>query len=144
MNQDMSIINLVLQASTVVQLVMAGLLITSLASWTVIFSKLFGLRKVRADNDAFEQEFWAGKNLNDLYNDAAQRGKESAPMERIFASGMREFGKLRDRIVTESLRLEYQRQHRSIVAALKARDAAAARAAVVAHLTCAHRNLFEG
>jgi DNA-binding FadR family transcriptional regulator len=55
-----------------------------------------------------------------------------------------EFGKLRDRIVTESLRLEYQRQHRSIVAALKGRDAAAARAAVVAHLTCAHRNLFEG
>ena len=102
MNQDMSIINLVLQASTVVQLVMAGLLITSLASWTVIFSKLFGLRKVRADNDAFEQEFWAGKNLNDLYNDAAQRGKESAPMERIFASGMREFGKLRERRVTDS------------------------------------------
>jgi DNA-binding FadR family transcriptional regulator len=55
-----------------------------------------------------------------------------------------EFGKLRDRIVTEALRLEYQRQHRAIVAALKARDAAAARAAVVAHLTCAHRNLFDG
>ncbi len=55
-----------------------------------------------------------------------------------------EFGKLRDRIVTETLRLEYQRQHRAIVAALKARDAAAARAAVVAHLTCAHRSLFEG
>lgn len=55
-----------------------------------------------------------------------------------------EFGKLRDRIVTEALRLEYQRQHRAIVAALKARDAASARAAVVAHLTCAHRNLFDG
>ena len=54
------------------------------------------------------------------------------------------FGKLRDRIVTETLRLEYQRQHRAIVAALKARDAASARAAVVAHLTCAHRNLFAG
>jgi DNA-binding FadR family transcriptional regulator len=54
------------------------------------------------------------------------------------------FGKLRDRIVTEALRLEYQRQHRRIVSALKARDATAARAAVVAHLTCAHRNLFEG
>jgi biopolymer transport protein TolQ len=102
MNQDMSIINLVLHASAVVQLVMAGLLITSLASWTVIFSKLFGLRKVRADNEAFEQEFWAGKNLNDLYNGAAQRGQESAPMERIFASGMREFGKLRERRVTDS------------------------------------------
>jgi len=53
-----------------------------------------------------------------------------------------EFGKLRDRIVTEPLRLDYQRQHRAIVAALKARDATAARAAIVAHLTCAHRNLF--
>jgi DNA-binding FadR family transcriptional regulator len=55
-----------------------------------------------------------------------------------------EFGKLRDRIVTEALRLEYQRQHRAIVTALKARDATAARSAVVAHLTCAHRNLFDG
>jgi biopolymer transport protein TolQ len=102
MNQDMSIINLVLHASAVVQLVMAGLLITSLASWTVIFSKLFGLRKVRADNEGFEQEFWAGKNLNDLYNEASQRGQESAALERIFASGMREFGKLRERRVTDS------------------------------------------
>ncbi len=50
MNQDLSIFSLVLHASLVVQLVMAGLLITSLASWTVIFGKLFGLRKVRAEN----------------------------------------------------------------------------------------------
>lgn len=101
MNQDLSIFSLVLHASLVVQLVMAGLLITSLASWTVIFGKLFGLRKVRADNDVFEREFWAGKNLNDLYNEAAQRDA-SAPMERIFASGMREFMKLRERRVTDS------------------------------------------
>jgi DNA-binding FadR family transcriptional regulator len=52
------------------------------------------------------------------------------------------FGKLRDRIVTESLRLDYQRQHRRIVAALEARDAPAAREAVLAHLTCARGNLF--
>ena len=102
MSQDLSIISLVLHASLVVQLVMAGLLITSLASWTVIFGKLFGLRKVRAENDVFEREFWAGKNLNDLYNDASKRGDASAPMERIFASGMREFMKLRERRVTDS------------------------------------------
>jgi hypothetical protein len=53
-----------------------------------------------------------------------------------------EFGMLRDRIVTEALRLDYQRQHRVVVGALKARDAAAARQAVVDHLNCAHRNLF--
>jgi biopolymer transport protein TolQ len=102
MNQDLSIFSLVLQASLVVQLVMAGLLITSLASWTVIFGKLFGLRKVRAENEVFERDFWAGKNLNDLYDEATKRGASSAPMERIFASGMREFMKLRERRVTDS------------------------------------------
>ena len=43
MNQDFSIITLVLHAGFVVQLVIAGLLLTSLASWSVIFNKLFGL-----------------------------------------------------------------------------------------------------
>jgi biopolymer transport protein TolQ len=101
MNQDLSIINLVLQASLVVKLVMAGLLLTSLASWTVIFGKLFGLAKVRAGNEEFEREFWAGKNLNDLYTDASKRTTIS-PMERIFASGMREFMKLREKRVGDS------------------------------------------
>ena len=80
MNQDFSIVPLVLHASTVVQVVMAGLMIASLASWTVIFGKLFGLRRVKAANDEFEREFWAGKNLNDLYNDATQRGTKAAPL----------------------------------------------------------------
>ena len=71
--QDFSIITLVTHASLVVQLVMAGLLIASLASWTVIFGKLFGLRRTRNANENFEREFWAGKNLNDLYKDAVAR-----------------------------------------------------------------------
>ena len=119
MNQDLSIITLVTQASLVVQLVMAGRMIASLASWTVIFGKLFGLRKLRAANEEFEREFWAGKNLNDLYGDAAAR-RSGAPMERIFASGMREFMKLRERRVTDTgalldgsrraMRASYQRE----------------------------------
>ncbi len=101
MNQDLSIISLVLQASFVVQLVMVGLLLVSLASWTVIFGKLFGLKRVRAVNDEFEREFWAGKNLHDLYSDAGRK-VDAAPMERIFASGMREFLKMRERKVADS------------------------------------------
>ena len=101
MNQDLSIITLVLHASFVVQLVMAGLMIASLASWTVIFGKLFGLKRTRASNEEFEREFWVGKNLNELYADAAKR-PDGAPMERIFASGMREFMKLRERRVTDA------------------------------------------
>ena len=85
-----------LHASFVVQLVIAGLLLTSLASWSVIFNKLFGLRRLRRGNDDFEQSFWSGKNLNDLYA-SASANQDSSTLERIFASGMREFLKLRER-----------------------------------------------
>jgi len=101
MNQDFSILTLVVHASFVVQIVMAGLLLASIASWTVIFAKLFGLKRVRGLNEEFEREFWAGRNLNDLYADAAKR-PEGAPMERIFAAGMREFFKLRERQVRDA------------------------------------------
>ena len=119
MNQDLSIFTLVLHASLVVQIVMAGLMIVSLASWSAIFAKLVALRRVRAGNDDFEREFWAGKSLNDLYADAAQKAA-SSPMERIFASGMREFMKLRERRVADAntlldgarraMRASYQRE----------------------------------
>ncbi len=53
-----------------------------------------------------------------------------------------EWGKLKDRVVTPERRLKYQEEHRSIVTALKARDADSARAAILAHLQHARRNLF--
>ena len=109
MNQDFSIFTLVTQASLVVQLVMAGLMIASLASWTVIFGKLFGLRRTRSANEDFEREFWAGKNINDLYADAAKR-TDGSPMERIFASGMREFMKLREKRLDASTQLDGARR----------------------------------
>ena len=82
MNHDFSFFSLVSQASLVVQLVMAGLAMASLASWTVIFGKLFGLRRVKDRNEAFEREFWSGRSLNELQQNAGSR-PESAPMERI-------------------------------------------------------------
>jgi DNA-binding FadR family transcriptional regulator len=53
-----------------------------------------------------------------------------------------EWGKLKDRVVTPERRLKYQEEHRTIVEALKARDADRARAAILAHLQHARRNLF--
>jgi biopolymer transport protein TolQ len=96
MNQDFSIVSLILHASLVVQLVVGGLLVVSLISWSVIFGKLYGLRLVRGSNDDFEREFWSGRSLNELHQ-AVDPQRRSAPMERIFASGMREFLKLRER-----------------------------------------------
>jgi DNA-binding FadR family transcriptional regulator len=54
-----------------------------------------------------------------------------------------EWGKLKDRIVTPERRLEYQKEHRAIVQALKARDADGARDSILAHLQHARRNLFD-
>ena len=100
--QDLSIIQLVLHASLVVQLVVVALLVVSLASWSVIFGKLFGLKRVRTLNEGFEREFWSGQNLQDLYADATKKADSAGPMTRIFASGMREFMKLRERRVSDS------------------------------------------
>ena len=109
MTNDMSITSLILQASLVVQLVMAGLMITSLASWTVIFGKLFGLKRVRARNDEFEREFWSGRSLTEM-NDAVARKTDTAAIERIFASGMREFLKLREKRLDGGAQLDGARR----------------------------------
>ncbi|MGC4061664.1 MAG: protein TolQ [Aquabacterium sp.] len=120
MNQDLSIITLVLHASVVVQIVMALLLMVSLASWSVIFGKLIGLKRVRADNEEFDREFWAGRTLQELFQDASRGEGPASPQERIFAAGMREFMKLRERRVTDvptlldgarrAMRASYQRE----------------------------------
>ena len=101
MNQDMSILQLVLHASFTVQLVMVILLIGSIASWAAIFRKLRSLKDIKAQNDEFERDFWSGTSLNDLYAAAAQNARQGGPMERIFASGMREYQKLRERRITD-------------------------------------------
>ena len=97
MSQDLSIIQLVLHASFVVQLVMLLLLLVSITSWAAIFRKLRSFKQTRALNDEFERDFWSGTSLNDLYASAVQNAKHAGPMERIFASGMREYQKLRER-----------------------------------------------
>ena len=105
MNQELSIVQLILHASLVVQAVMLLLVLVSVASWAAIFRKLFALRRARVLNERFERDFWSGTSLNDLFAAATRNGHESAAMERIFASGMREFQKLRERRVTDGVML---------------------------------------
>ena len=101
MTQDLSIVQLMLNASWVVQAVVALLMVVSVVSWAAIFRKVFAIKRVRNYNDEFEREFWSGTNLNDLYAGAAQNAKHGGPMERIFASGMREYQKLRERRIAD-------------------------------------------
>ncbi|MBM3387775.1 MAG: protein TolQ [Betaproteobacteria bacterium] len=102
MNNDMSIISLVLHASVVVQIVMLILLAISVASWAAIIRKISAIKRIQNLNDEFERVFWSGTSLNELFSAANQNAKLSGPMERIFASGMREYQKLRERRISDA------------------------------------------
>ena len=120
MNQDLSIVSLLLHASWVVQAVVALLIGISIASWAAIFRKVVALKRATLLNDEFDRGFWSGTSLNDLFAGAAQNAKTSGSMERIFASGMREYQKLRERHISDAgtlldgarraMRASYQRE----------------------------------
>ena len=120
MTHDFSIVSLLLNASWVVQAVVLLLLTLSVISWAAIFRKLFALKRVKALTEDFERDFWSGSSLNDLYAAATQNARQGSPMERIFASGMREYLKLRERRIGDSgalldgarraMRASYQRE----------------------------------
>jgi biopolymer transport protein TolQ len=101
MNQDLSILHLVMNASFVVQAVMLLLMLVSISSWAAIFRKLFALNRIKSLNETFERDFWSGSSINDLFATAIKNAAQGGPMERIFASGMREFQKLRERRIAD-------------------------------------------
>lgn len=84
-----SFIELFLQAHIVVQIVMAGLLLSSVWSWAIVVEKYFSFRRARNETDKFEQLFWSGQSLDELYNGLA-RGHTIA-MAALFVAAMREW-----------------------------------------------------
>lgn len=95
LSQDLSLLQLVIHASLPVQIVMLLLLGASLMSWWFIFIKLFTLKRALRVTDRFEQEFWAGGDINAMYQRVAAERESAGEMERIFAAGFSEFMKLR-------------------------------------------------
>ncbi len=120
MTHDFSVIELMLEASWVVQAVVLLLIAVSVMSWAAIFRKLGVLKRLKSDTEAFERQFWSGANLSELYQAALANAQKGSPTERVFASGMREFQKLRDRRITQpdtlidgarrAMRASYQRE----------------------------------
>ncbi len=95
MNTDMSILNLVLHASPVVQFVMAILALASVMSWGVIGIKLLQLRRARASAEEFEHDFWGSSDISGTYSKLTMRRGTLDGLERIFEAGFSEFGRLR-------------------------------------------------
>lgn len=95
MSADLSFIHLVSSASTVVQLVMLLLLVVSMMSWTMIFLKRSRLLKARTNAEKFEDRFWSGGDLGELYHKVSPRGDDTHGLAHIFVSGFKEFARLR-------------------------------------------------
>ncbi|AUB79339.1 MULTISPECIES: protein TolQ [Spiribacter] len=95
MTVDLSITQLIAEASLVVQLVMLVLLLASISSWAIIIRKARELRRARGGAEAFEDSFWSGGNLTEIYQNSEQPDIDSGGMERIFRAGFREFSRMR-------------------------------------------------
>jgi len=92
---DFSVIDLFLQASLIVQLVMILLLVVSIISWIVIFERYFNLNRIKKANKVFEKEFWSGKDLNELYKGIDEASNdELVGSLRVFKHGFGEFLRL--------------------------------------------------
>ncbi|MFO0452792.1 MAG: protein TolQ [Pseudomonadota bacterium] len=95
MNQDLDFWKLILEASLVVQLVMALLVAASVVSWAIILRKRRTLAQARGAADAFESAFWSGGDLGALYRSIEARKGAASGMESSFEFGFREFSRLR-------------------------------------------------
>jgi biopolymer transport protein TolQ len=95
MTGDLSPLELVLNASLIVQIVMGLLLLASLVSWSIMLRKRSELRRARADADRFEEVFWSGGDLSAMFKAVDQSRRVTRGMESIFESGFREFSRLR-------------------------------------------------
>jgi biopolymer transport protein TolQ len=102
-NHDLSILQLVMDASITVQLVMSILLLASITSWVFIVQRVLYFRAARAELESFEQEFWSGIDLNQLFRQGNSKvdSGDVFGLESIFRAGFKEFSRLRQQLADD-------------------------------------------
>ncbi len=86
---DFSMWGMFVDADIVVKVVLIALVLASIWCWAIIFDKYIRFKKVERKADAFEEAFWSGSSLDDLYQRIGERADH--PMALLFASAMREW-----------------------------------------------------
>ena len=102
---EQSFLGLILEASVIVQIVLAILASASVVSWAIILKKRRALVATRAAADSFETVFWSGGDLGALYRTIELRKDKTTGMESIFEFGFREFSRLRKQPSIEGAQL---------------------------------------
>jgi biopolymer transport protein TolQ len=101
---DVSLLGLFLQAGLVVKLVMIGLLLASVWTWAIIVDKVIAYARMRGALNRFEQVFWSGQSLEELYRNLADR--PASGMSAIFVAAMREWKKSFEKGARQPLSLQ--------------------------------------
>jgi len=99
---ELNLLELMINASLPVQMVMALLLAASVWSWWIIFRKKQVISTATRNANDFEERFWSGADLAQLYREVSGRGKAADGLEGVFEAGFREFARLRQRRQTDS------------------------------------------
>jgi biopolymer transport protein TolQ len=86
---DLSLWSLFLQADIIVKIVIIALILASVWVWAIVFEKTLTLRRANRAADAFEDQFWSGGSLDELY--VEQGEKPSSPMAAVFGAAMAEW-----------------------------------------------------
>jgi len=102
-SMDLSIWNLFMEADIIVKAVMIALVLVSFWCWAIIFDKLFRLRGLVRRAEQFEESFWSGGSLEELYDRIGSRPMD--PMSSIFVAAMREWRRSAAKGLAEPARL---------------------------------------
>ncbi|MBT9369367.1 protein TolQ [Rhizobium sp. CSW-27] len=88
---SVSLLSLFMQAGLIVKLVMIGLIGASVWTWAIVIDKYMSFTKAKRQFDQFEQVFWSGQSLEELYRTLAER--QNSGLAAIFVAAMREWKK---------------------------------------------------
>ncbi|KPQ30386.1 MAG: protein TolQ [Marinobacter excellens HL-55] len=95
MEAELSVWYLIANAGVLVQLVMLLLVLASVVSWALIFQRIQVFRKAKQSQLAFEERFWSGMDLGQLYKEVNADPTPYSGMESVFRAGFKEFSRLR-------------------------------------------------
>ena len=93
MNEPLSVYSLIANASWPVLVIIIGLMLASLVSWTMIVQRWLALSRALRDLQSFEDFFWSGRNLRDIYQDISNE-EDPTGIESVFLAGFSEFERL--------------------------------------------------
>ncbi len=101
MDDKLSLLGLIVEASVVVQLVMASLVLASILSWMFILQRAAVIGHAKKSMEEFEDRFWSGMDLSQLYREVSTEANGSGA-ETIFRAGFKEFSRLSQKSSVDS------------------------------------------